>query len=151
MDVVPYEKATSGANARDEIRKLLMRFGCTSVGFMDNFDRHELLLAFEWRGRKVQITASAAGWAALFLAANPWNTRRRATEAEWKQRALDQGLVAVNSVLRDLVKGQITAVECGMLTFEHVFLPHMLTSSGQTVADRFSADDLPLLTAEVDE
>jgi hypothetical protein len=35
-----------------------------------------------------------------------------------------------------LVKGQITAVECGMLSFEAVFMPHMITSDGRSVIDR---------------
>jgi hypothetical protein len=33
---------------------------------------------------------------------------------------LRQGHVAVNSILRDWVKGQMTAVECGILSFEAV-------------------------------
>jgi hypothetical protein len=35
---------------------------------------------------------------------------------------LRQGDVAVNSILRDWIKGQVTAVECGILSFEVVFL-----------------------------
>jgi hypothetical protein len=31
---------------------------------------------------------------------------------------LRQGQVAVNSILRDWIKGQVTAVECGILSFE---------------------------------
>lgn len=31
---VPYESASSGASARDEVTKILRRFGCESVGFM---------------------------------------------------------------------------------------------------------------------
>ena len=38
--------ATTGAKARDEVIAILRRFGCESVGFMDDFDRHEVLLAF---------------------------------------------------------------------------------------------------------
>ena len=34
---VPYAGATSGMKARDEITKTLQRFGCESVGFMDDF------------------------------------------------------------------------------------------------------------------
>jgi len=33
--------------AREEIRKLLQRFGCDSVGFLDEFTEQRLLLAFE--------------------------------------------------------------------------------------------------------
>ena len=64
---VPYASATSGTAARDEITKLLRRFGCESVGFMDDFEDHSVLLAFKHRGRAIQLRASARGWAALYL------------------------------------------------------------------------------------
>jgi hypothetical protein len=60
---IPYAGAQSGAAARDEITKVLRRFGCESVGFMGDFDRHEVLLAFTHRGRQMQLRASAKGWA----------------------------------------------------------------------------------------
>ena len=44
-------------------------------------------------------------------------------------------MVAVNSILRDWVKGQIMAIETGLTEFQHVFLPYMLTASGETVAE----------------
>ena len=80
---VPYASATSGTVARAEITKLLRRFGCESVGFMDDFADHSVLLAFTHRGRPVQLRASAKGWAALYLKSHPWNARmkRRAKEA----------------------------------------------------------------------
>lgn len=133
---VPYENATSGAKAREEITALLRRMGCEKVGFMDDFDRHEVLLAFEHRGRPVQLRASAKGWAQMYLKARPHGSRTRLKKHEYEQKALRQGLVAVNSILRDWVKGQVVAVECGIMSFEAVFVPHMLTSEGTTVLDR---------------
>lgn len=133
---VPYENATSGAKAREEITSLLRRMGCESVGFMDDFDRHEVLLAFKHRGRPVQLRASAKGWAAMFMKARPHGHRTRGTRHDYEQRALRQGLIAVNSILRDWVKGQVVAVECGMMSFEHVFMPHMLTSDGRPLIER---------------
>ena len=132
---VPYASATSGERARGEIRKLLQRFGCETVGFMDEFAEGRLLLAFQWRGQRVQLRASARGWADLYLRENPWHNRRRCSEAEWQARALEQGMVAVNSILRDWVKGQIMAIETGLTEFRHVFLPYMVTASGETVAE----------------
>jgi hypothetical protein len=79
---IPYAGAQSGAAARDEITKVLRRFGCESVGFMDDFDRKEVLLAFTHRGRQMQLRASAKGWAQMYLLENPWNPRRRATKHE---------------------------------------------------------------------
>ncbi len=132
---LPYENATSGVKARAEITTILRRFGCESVGFMDEFVTHELLLAFVWRGRNVQLRASAQGWANAFLKQKPHTFKRRSTRAEWEQRALDQGMIAVNSILRDWVKGQVTAIETGILTFEHVFMPYMLASDGRPLIE----------------
>jgi hypothetical protein len=139
---IPYEGATSGASARDEITKVLRRFGCETVGFMDDFDKHEVLLAFTHRGRPVQLRASAKGWAQMYLRENPWTSRRREAKQEYEQAALRQGQVAVNSILRDWIKGQITAVECGILSFEAVFMPHMLTADGRPLVERIKETEL---------
>ena len=132
---LPYASAKSGLRAREDILKILRRFGCESVGFMDEFETRTVILAFTHRGRNVQLRASAQGWANAFLKENPWTDRRHSTEEEWKSKALDQGMIAVNSVLRDWVKGQMTAVETGILTFEHVFLAHMLMNDGRLLIE----------------
>ena len=132
---LPYQNASSGLKAREEITRILRRFGCESVGFMDEFNTRTVILAFVWRGRQIQLRASASGWASAYLKENPHTHRRRSTKQEWEQAALDQGLIAVNSILRDWVKGQVTAIETGILTFEHVFLPHMLMPDGRPLIE----------------
>jgi hypothetical protein len=132
---IPYEHATSGVAARDEIVKILQRFGCESVGFMDDFAEKALVLAFKHRGRPVQLRASAKGWAAMFLKAYPYHGNRRVPRASWETHALDQGLIAVNSILRDWVKGQVAAVETGILSFEAVFFSHMLAHDGRPIIE----------------
>jgi len=139
---VPYASATSGTAAREEITKLLRRFGCESVGFMDDFSEKTVLLAFTHRGRPVQLRASAKGWAQMYLRESPWTSRRRGTARDHESAALQQGLIAVNSILRDWVKGQVTAIECGVLSFEAVFLPYMLTSDGTPLLDRLREQKL---------
>jgi hypothetical protein len=132
---VPYAAAKSGGAARDEIVGILRRFQCESVGFMDDFANHTVLLQFQHRGRPIQINASAKGWAALYLKHNPWTSRLRSARLQYEAAALKQGLIAVNSILRDWVKGQMTAVECGMISFEAVFMPHMLLPDGRKLID----------------
>lgn len=140
---VPYADATSGAKARDEITKVLRRFGCEFIGFMDDFEAHELLLAFRHRGRSVQLRANAKGWAALWLKEHPFNrARSHRSLKEHQDRALRQGLIAVNSILRDWIKGQMTAVECGILSFEAVFMPYMLTADGRPLIERMHEQGL---------
>ena len=137
MATVPYEGATGGASAREEITKILRRFGCESVGFMDNYETHEVILAFTHRQRPIQLRASAKGWAALYLKEHPYNwARMKRTQKEYEAAALTQGQKAISSILRDWVKGLVTAVECGILSFEAVFMPYILTADGSPLYQR---------------
>ena len=135
MTVLPYARARSGMNAREDIRNILQRFGADSVGFMDEFDTKTVILAFSIRGQPVQLRASAQGWANAYMEEKPWNTRMRRGQDEYEIDALAQGMIAVNSILRDWVKGQVTAIETGVLTFEHVFMPYMLAHDGRPLID----------------
>jgi hypothetical protein len=133
---IPYASATTGTRAREEISKILRRFGCESIGFMDDFNAHEVLLAFTHRGRQVQLRASAKGWTQLYLKAKPFSYRMRGTRQQYEAKVLQQGHIAVNSILRDWVKGQVTAIESGILSFEAVFMPFMLTNDGRPLIER---------------
>ena len=84
----------------------------------------------------IQLRASARGWATMYLKQHPWNGHRRRSRIDYEQDALRQGHIAVNSILRDWIKGQVTAVESGILSFEEVFLPHMLSADGRRVIER---------------
>jgi hypothetical protein len=84
----------------------------------------------------VQLHASAKGWAQMWLKANPWTYRHRTPRVEYEQAALRQGRMAVNSMLRDWIKGQVTAIESGLLSFEAVFMPYMLTADGRPLIER---------------
>ena len=145
---VPYAGATSGENARAETTKILRRLGCESIGFMDEFDNHEVLLQFTHRGRKVQLRASASGWATMYLRHHPDNGYRRRARIDYEQDVLRQGHIAVNSVLRDWIKGQVTAIETGVLSFEAVFMPYMLTNDGRPMIER-AQDLLPPASQKV--
>ncbi len=142
---LPYANASSGTRAREEITRILRHFGCESVGFMDEFETKSLVLAFIHRDRKVQLRASAQGWANAFLKEHPWTYRRRYSRQEWEERALEQGMIAVNSVLRDWIKGQVTAIETGILTFDHVFLPYMLGHDGRPMLEHMR-EQFPQIT-----
>ena len=50
--------------------------------------------------------------------------------------------IAVNSMLRDWVKPQVSIIECGILSFEAVFMPYMLTSDGRPLVERLKDSDL---------
>lgn len=139
---LPYENATSGQRAIEDIQKLLREFECTKFATGSDWEKGTVFIQFEHRGRMVQLEASARGYAAAWLRSNPWNSRRKATEAQHESRALDQGNIAVYSILRDWVKGQLTAVEVGMMTFEEAFLSHIMLPSGKRVIEEVQAREM---------
>lgn len=139
---LPYENATSGNNAINDIQKMLRAFGCTKFGTGEDFETGELFVQFEHRGRQVILKASARGYAAAWLREHPYGPRVRATRADHEAKALKIGGIAVYSILRDWVKGQVTAIEIGMLTFEAAFLSHILLPSGHTVIEHMQQQKL---------
>jgi len=142
MANVPYEGATSGRKARDEVTKMLRKYGAQSVGYMDEFETKTVMLQFSYMGRNIQMRANAQGWANYYVKQKPHTYRMTRTLHQYEQDALDQGMIAVDSIIRDWVKGQMTAIETGVLTFEGVFMPYMLTNDGRTLAER-SVELLP--------
>lgn len=142
LAALPYENATSGKAAVHDMQKILQTFGASSFGHMEDFDKGEVLVQFKWRERNVTIRASAKGYAAAWLRRHPWSYRMRGTKAEHERRALHIGQIAVYSILRDWIKGQITAVEVGMLSFEGAFLGQLMLANGETVLERIERDNL---------
>lgn len=137
---IPYDTATAGDKALVELQRTLEKFGCQSFGTMIDAERGITLVQFKWRNRSVSLEASWKGYAATWLRAHPWSYSMRATKSEHDARALEQARKSVCSVLRDWVKGQLTAVECGVMSFEAAFMPHMLLPSGERVIDRVQSD-----------
>lgn len=146
---LPYSTSTSGERAVNDIQKILRSFGCTRFGSMMDYEKGELLMQFEYRGMPVTVKASINGYAAAWLRANPHTRRMYHNKVEHERKAKEIGGKAVYSVLRDWIKGQITAVETGVLSFEGAFLGQIMLPSGRTVLEE--AQSKNLLPAPKDE
>lgn len=139
---LPYENATSGAGALEDVAKVLKRFGCSRFGTMTDSEKGELIVQFTARGRDVTVKASIRGYAAAWLKEHPHGPRIRITKLKHEQRALAQAEISVCSILRDWIKGQITAVEVGLVSFEGAFLGQILLPNGKTVMEHTDAAGL---------
>lgn len=141
MATVPYQTSTSGEKALQELQRALAKFGCQSFGTMVDVEEGCTIVQFKWRGRVVMLKASWRGYAAVLLS-------DKVTRSYSKDAAFAQARISVCSVLRDWVKGQVTAVECGVMSFDEVFLPHMLLSNGKRVIEHAQLEKLlPALEA----
>ena len=138
MKTLPYEGATTGKAAVEEMRRILLGFGASSFGVMEDFANGLVIVQFEHRGRHVIVKASVRGYAAAWLREHPWSRRHRGTEIEHQRQAVNLANVAVWSVLRDWIKVQVTAIEIGMLSFEGAFLGQILLPGGDTVLERIT-------------
>ncbi len=138
---IPYEAATNGDKALLDLQRALAKFGCQSFGTMIDADRGCTMVQFKHRGRSVSLEASWKGYAAVWLKAHP-QKYGRTSKLEHEQRAMKQAQISVCSLLRDWVKGQVTAIECGAMSFEEAFMPHMLTDDGMRVIDRVKSENL---------
>ena len=132
---LPYENATSGERALGEIQKILRSFGCNKFGSMVDDGTQKVIVQFEHRGRQVSVQASMRGYAAAWLKEHPWTTRTRSTKIEHERKAMNIARTAVYSILRDWIKGQIMAIETGILSFEGAFLGQILLPSGRTILE----------------
>lgn len=144
MKNLPYESATSGDKALIEVQSLLSKFGCSTFGTMTDAERGVTIVQFRWKERPVSLEASWKGYAAAWLKAHPYTHRMRCQRSEHEAHALTQAKISVCSILRDWLKGQITAVECGLMSFEGVFMPHMLLPDGRRLIDRVQTEILAL-------
>lgn len=145
---LPYENATSGGAALEEIRKVLTKFGCARYGTMTDAEAGELIVQFSFRGRDVTAKASYRGYAAAWLKEHPFGPRTRGTRQQHEAKALKQAEISVCSVLRDWIKGQVVAIETGVLTFEGALLGQILLPTGATVLEEVqNRGVLPALAA----
>lgn len=144
---LPYQDASSGKRAIDDIQKILRAFGCSAFATGTDFDTGEIFIQFKYRNKMINLKASAKGYASAWLKANPYSTRRRCSKVEHEAKALEIGGVAIYSVLRDWVKGQITAIEIGTFSFEAAFLSHIMLPNGKLVIEEITAQKmLPEIT-----
>jgi hypothetical protein len=139
---LPYENATSGGAALEEIRKLLTKFGCARFGTMTDNEHGELIVQFSHRGRDVTAKASYRGYAAAWLREHPYGPRTRGGKAAHEAKALKQAEISVCSILRDWIKGQVMAIETGVLTFEGAFLGQIMLPTGRTVLEHATEQKL---------
>ncbi|AFK62910.1 hypothetical protein TKWG_14160 [Advenella kashmirensis WT001] len=139
---LPYENATSGGKALSDLNAILTKFGCTRFGTMTDIEKGELLVQFSYKGRDVSARASYRGYAAAWLKEHPYTVRTRITRQKHEEKALRQAEISVCSILRDWIKGQVMAIETGILTFEGAFLGQIMLGNGRTLLEAVQDQNL---------
>lgn len=145
---LPYENTTAGDKALVEIQKILRGFGCQQFGTMVDDENKQIIVQFKYRDKHITIPASIQGYAAAWLKEHPYTHRTKATKVNHERKAMEVASVAVYSILRDWIKGQVTAIECGILSFEGAFLGQIMLPSGMTVLQHVADSKLLLIGSD---
>lgn len=141
MNKLPYEGSTAKAPLA-ELQRTLDKFGCTMFGTAKDTERGVTMVQFRWRGRNISIEASWNGYATAWIKAHPCKGYGSQAKAEHHAKALRQAQTSVECCLRDWLKGQVTAIDCGVMSFETAFMPHMLLADGRRVIEAVQSSNL---------
>ena len=107
---------------------------------MTDAEHGELIVQFTFRSRDVTVKASYRGYATAWLKEHPYTQRTRGLRVDHEKKAMQQAEISVCSILRDWIKGQVMAIETGVLTFEGAFLGQiLLPNSDKTILDAVTA------------
>ena len=131
---LPYEGTSAGMSALSNVEALLRRFGCSNYGVMTDWEKGQIIVQFTWKSRQVSVAASYTGYTEAWKKHHPYNSNYK-TRDRWSAKAQNKGEMAVPSILRDWIKGQVTAIETGVVDFETAFMPHMLASDGRRLIE----------------
>lgn len=127
--------SVSTVRSSEEIRSLLSSFDCDLCSITENWRGGTILVQFVYKGFPVSFTVDINHIADVRLASEPWNRKRRCTEAAYEKAIREKARMVAMRVLCHHLKAALVAVEYGLVTFEAVFLSHFLTKSGETIGE----------------
>lgn len=137
----------------DRLRKVLSEFGTSQFSYREDFDNDEgnlIFVEFKYDRWPVSFKLNVDSVAMLFLEQNPWSTKRRCSETEYIERAVEQAKLDTMKMLVEHVATMIDAVRNGGASFEQLFLAYFKLKDGRTVGEHLlPALDTMLDTGEI--
>lgn len=123
-----YAKGTTVNQDRSkaEIERILLRYGATAFAYVVRSDG--ATIGFEQEGRRYRIDILYPD--PEIYAETPQGRPRKQAVA---RTAWEQGVRELWRSVTLLVKAKLEAVECGLVPFDHEFLPYALLPNGSTV------------------
>lgn len=131
------------ARSRDEIERLLMRYGADEFGYVTRAT--EAIVGFVYRGVRVQMTIPLPDRDAAEFTRTPSRGTTRTNSQAFKawdaeKRRRWRSLCAV-------IKALLIGVDDGVLTFEEAFMPYIRWGNGLTTSQML----LPKILAAIED
>ena len=124
----------SVSRSRDEIERVLSRWGAHSFGYVSTPDR--AAIEFVTKDRRVRFVVAMPDRSDRKFLRTPTGLAR--TEAA-ALKLHDQAVRQRWRALLLLVKALLESIEGGIMTFDEAFLPHLVLEDGSTVYETIGA------------
>jgi len=122
----------SPGRSRDDIERILMRYGCEEFGTVTK--QASAVLAFRTKTRSVRFMLPLPTAQDPDIRFTPKDRRLRT--ALQQQQELEKETRRRWRSLHLVIKAKLEAVEAGIVTFEQEFAMHFVLPDGSTVAER---------------
>ena len=119
--------------SREEIERLLIRFGAGQFGYMTDVESGRAHIMFVYRCMRFRISVLLPGQEEFKL-----TPKGRAKKESQIHIDLEREITRRWRSLTLLVKAKLVAVEDNVATFEEEFLPYLMWGDGRTTAQQLS-------------
>ena len=131
------------SRSRDEIERILMRFGASSFGYA--YDHNTVTIGFEVKTVRVKMTMALPPFP---TSTDRYGRKRSETtvQKEWEQSCRQRWRTLANGV-----KAKLAMIDDGISTIEKEFFADIVTNNGETVWERrheITGIDAPLAIAQ---
>jgi hypothetical protein len=120
--------------SRQEIERLLMKYGASRFGCMSDYEHRIALIEFTYQRIVIEMRIPLPDASANQFARTPTGLVRSETE---QNRLYQQEVRRRWRSLSLALKAKLIAIEDGITTFENEFMPYMITDDGRTLGERF--------------
>lgn len=123
--------AVNQSRSRDEIERMLVRYGADEFGYLSK--KGEAMIGFTYRKIRVRMCVPLPGrFDGEFTHTVTGRKRaQRAAMEEWEKETRRRW-----RSLCLLVKALLVGVEDGVISFEEAFMPHIVWGDGMTTAEK---------------
>lgn len=120
--------SVSPARSREELDKMLKKYGATGFGYVDQ--ERAAAIMFSINGRTYRYLVQMPQLQDFRRNSTGYVLSTTAQKRAWEQSVREQWRALVVTI-----KGKLVAVDTGIETFEESFLRHVIMPNGQTVGE----------------
>lgn len=118
--------------SRNEIERVLTRFGATGFAYGWSSDHSQAQVMFEAEGRRIRFSVGMPDRSERRFTVDGRNRRRTETGI---RSAYDQEVRRLWRALLLVIKAKLESARSGITTFEEEFLAHVVLPDGSTVGE----------------